>query len=74
MTTGHTMNWNATSILSTTSTNGQLDLIEHAAIQQRRPAINRTDKAPNVNSLWNPLLGKIATSFRPRPSDINLPR
>ena len=44
LTAGHTMRWNDTSILATTAHPGQLDLIEHAAIQTRKPYINRTDK------------------------------
>ena len=68
--TGHTIGWNNTTILTTTKNCEQLDLTEHAAIQIRRPTLNRTDKAPNVHSLWTPLLRKIAKSFKPRPSDI----
>ncbi len=70
LTTGHTIGWNNTRILTTTKYCGQLDLTEHAAIQVRKPTQNRTDRAPNVHSLWTPLLPKIAKSFKPRPSDI----
>ena len=70
-TTGHTIGWNNTEILTTTKYRGQLDLVEHAAIQVLKPTMNRTDKAPNVHSLWKPLLPKITKAFKPRPSNIS---
>ena len=70
LTTGHSINWNGTTILTTTTTSSQLDLTEHAAIQVLKPSLNRTDKAPNIKTLRNPLLPKIARSFKRRPAEI----
>ena len=69
--TGHTIAWNDTRILTSTRLRAQLDLTEHAAIQIRRPAINRTDRAPKCHQLWDPVLPKIAASFKPRPAGLN---
>ncbi|MCP3662171.1 MAG: hypothetical protein GY696_06695, partial [Gammaproteobacteria bacterium] len=70
-TTGHTIAWNNTTILTATRSKSQLDLTEHAAIQIRKPSLNRTDCAPLCNKLWDPLLPKIARSFKPRPAGIS---
>ena len=68
--TGHNISWNDIKILTTTSHRSQLNLIEHAGIRTRDPHMNRTDAAPNINHLWNPLLSKISSTFKPRPSNI----
>ena len=70
-TTGHTIAWNDTQILTSTRLRAQLDLTEHAAIQVRRPAINRIDRVPKCHQLWDPVLPKIAASFKPRQAGIN---
>ena len=72
-TTGHTIAWNDTTILTTTRSKTQLDLTEHAAIQIRQPPLNRTDSAPLCSKLWDPILPKIAKSFKPRPAGISIP-
>ena len=73
-TTGHAIGWNDTTILTQTRSRSQLDLTEHAAIQTRKPSLNRTDGAPLCNKLWDPILPKIANSFKPRPTGITFPR
>ena len=70
-TTGHTIGWTNTTILTQTRTRSQLDLTEHAAIQMRQPSLNRTDGAPLCNNLWDPLLPKISKSFKPRHAGIS---
>ena len=72
LTTGHTIGWNRTQLLTSTRTRSQLDLTEHAAIQIRKPAINRVDRAPKCHQLWNPLLPKIAATFKPSSAGISL--
>ena len=73
-TTGHNIAYNRTQILTSTRTRGQLDLTEHAAIQIRKPGINRVDRAPKCSQLWDPVLPKIAASFRPRPAGLDIER
>ena len=46
----------------------------YAAIQTRKPSLNRTDGAPLCNKLWDPILPEIANSFKPRPTGITFPR
>ncbi|XP_063682646.1 uncharacterized protein LOC134817434 [Bolinopsis microptera] len=46
LTTGHTISWNNIEVLKSLTSRTQLDLTEHAAIQIRQPAMNRTDRAP----------------------------
>jgi len=70
LTTGHTIDWNSTSILTTTTYSSQLDLTEHAALQVLKPTINRADKTPNISSLWSPIYHRITSSFRPRSAHI----
>ena len=70
LTTGHNIAWNAINILTTTSHRSQLDLLEHAGIRTQNPQMNRNAAAPNINSLWNPLLSKINSTFKARPSNI----
>jgi hypothetical protein len=70
-TSGHIIDWNETRILTSTRTRAHLDLTEHAAIQVRKPTINRVDRAPRCSQLWNPILPKIAASFKPRPAGMN---
>ena len=70
-TTGHKIGYNRTQILASTRTRGQLDLTEQAAIHIRKPAINRADRVPKCHTLWNPILPKIAASFRPIPAGLN---
>ena len=69
---GHTMDWNSTSILSSSSSCLSLNLLEQAAIHTLQPAINRTDKVPTVNLQWTHLLPRIANSFKPRPAGISI--
>ena len=69
-TTGHTIDCNSTTILTSTRTRSQFDLTEHAAIQMRKPRMNRHDKAPACNFLWNPILPKIVASIRPKPAGL----
>ena len=59
-TTGHTMGWSSTTILTHIKSASQLDLTDHAAIQTRKPSLNRTDCAPLCSKLWESLLLKIA--------------
>ena len=70
LTTGHNIAWNDINILTTTSHRSQLDLLEHAGIRTQNPQMNRNAAAPNINSLWNPLLSKINSTFKARPSNI----
>ena len=72
-TTGHTLAWDRTTILTTTKHTSQLDLTEHAAIKMRDPIINRTNSVPLCSSQWDPVLPKIVKSFRPRSAGITLP-
>ena len=71
-TTGHTMAWDRTSILTSTKHTSQLDLTEHAAIKIRDPIINRANNIPKCSIQWNPVLPKIAKSFKPRSAGITL--
>ena len=70
--TGHTMDWNSTSILSSSSSCLSLNLLEQAAIHTLQPTINRTDKVPSVNIQWTHLLPRISKSYKPRPADISI--
>ena len=72
-TTGHTLAWDRTTILTTTKHASQLDLTEHAAIKMRDPIINRTNSVPTCSSQWDPVLPKIVKSFTPRSAGIILP-
>ena len=72
LTTGHNIAWNRTTVLTSTRTRSQLDLTEHAAIQTRKPPINRVDRAPKCTHLWNPILPKIASTFHPSTAGISL--
>ncbi|XP_063688177.1 uncharacterized protein LOC134821364 [Bolinopsis microptera] len=71
LTTGHTISWNNIEVLKSLTSRSQFDLTEHAAIQIRQPAMNRTDRAPKCSSLWDPILPKIAKSLKSRPSGIS---
>ena len=51
--TGHSIDWNGTSILCTVKTRAQLDFAEHMAIVGRKPSMNRTLVGPRVNYIWN---------------------
>ena len=66
----HTIDWNNVNILTTTNSRYQLDLLEHSAIRSRDCTMNRNTAAPNINPLWDPLLSKINSTYRPRPSNI----
>ena len=61
---GHRINWKSTSIITSSDTKGQLNLLEHAAISILKPDMNIQHKGPSVNSCWNPLLPKIAATFK----------
>ena len=61
---GHRINWKSTSIITSSDTKGQLNLLEHAAISILKPDMNIQHKGPTVNSCWNPLLRKIAATFK----------
>ena len=65
-TTGHTIDFKSTHILSSLTKSSQLDLIEHAAIIIICPSLNRLHSAPNINNQWTDLLPTIKNSFRPR--------
>ena len=67
----HTINWNGTSILKSSDTRSQLNLLEHAAIITLDPNLNRQHRGPKVNPCWTPLLPKISSSFHSRPSAIS---
>ena len=54
-TTGHKIDWDRTTILTTTRCKTQLDLTEHIAIKTRDPSLNSTDSAPKCSKLWAPL-------------------
>ena len=69
--TGHSIDWNGTSILCTVKTRAQLDFAEHMAITGRTPTMNRTLVGPNINSIWNILAPKICSTFKKKPSDIS---
>jgi hypothetical protein len=69
--TGHSIDWNGTSILCTVKTRAQLDFAEHMAIVGRKPSMNRTLVGPRVNYIWNTLAPKICASFKKKPSDIS---
>ena len=51
---GHRINWKSTSILTSSDTKGQLNLMEHAAISILKSDMNIQHKGPSVNSCWNP--------------------
>ena len=59
ITTGHNIARNNINILSTAFHRSQLVLLELAGIRTRDSQINRNAAAPNINSIWNPLLSKI---------------
>ena len=65
-TTGHTIDFKSTHILSSLTKSSQLDLIEHAAIKIICPSLNKLHSAPNINNQWTHLLPTIKNSFRPR--------
>ena len=68
----HSIDWKATRILTTCDNKGQLNLMEHAAIKTLKTAMNIQHKGPSINSCWNPLLPKIAASFRDISADIEI--
>ena len=70
LTNGHDIAWDDIHILKSLNSRAHLDLTEHAAIQTRNPTMNRTDRAPKCSSLWNPILPKIAATFKPTHSGI----
>ena len=49
-TTGHTIDFKSTHILSSLTKSSQLDLIEHAAIKIICPSLNKLHSAPNINN------------------------
>ena len=49
-TTGHTIDFKSTHILSSLTKSSQLDLIEHAAIKITCPSLNKLHSAPNINN------------------------
>ena len=63
---GHRISWKSTSILTSSDTKGQLNLLEHAAISTLKPDsdMNIQHKGPSVNSCWTPLLPNIAATFK----------
>ena len=65
-TTGHTIDFKFTHILSSLTKSSQLDRIEHAAIKIIYPSLNKLHSAPNLNNQWTDLLPTIKNSFRPR--------
>ena len=65
-TTGHTIDFKSTHILSLLTKSSQLDLIKHAAIKIICPSLNKLHSAPNINNQWTDLLPTIKNSFRPR--------
>ena len=65
-TTGHTIDFISTHILSSLTKSSQLDLIEHAAIKIICPSLNKLHSVPNINNQWTDLLPTIKNSFRPR--------
>ena len=69
--TGHSIDWNGTSILCTVKSRAQLDFAEHMAIIGRKPSMNRTLVGPRVNHIWDTLAPKICASFKKKPSDIS---
>ena len=64
-TTGHTIDFKSTHILSSLTKSSQLDLIEHAAIKIICPSLNKLHSASNINNQWTDL-PTIKNSFRPR--------
>ncbi len=73
LTTGHNIAWNDIHILKSLPSRSHLDLTEQAAIATRKPSMNRTDSAPKCSTLWNPILPKISSTFRPTDSGILFP-
>ena len=65
-TTGHTIDFKSTHILSSLTKSSQLDLTEHAAIKIICPSLNKLHSASNINNQWTDLLPTIKNSFRPR--------
>ena len=65
---GHRISWKSTSILTTSDTKGQLNLLEHAAISTLKPDMNIQHKGPSVNSCWSPLLPNIVATFKDIPA------
>ena len=65
-TTGHTIDFKSTHILSSLTKSSQLDIIEHAAIKIISPSLNKLHSASNINNQWTDLLPTIKNSFRPR--------
>ena len=49
-TTGHTIDFKSTRILSSLTKSSQLDLTEHAAIKITYPSLNKLHSAPNINN------------------------
>ena len=68
---GHRISWKSTSILTTSDTKGQRNLLEHAAISTLKPDMNIQHKGPSVNSCWNPLLPNTST-FKDIPANIEI--
>ena len=69
---GHRISWKSTSILTSSDTKGQLNLLEHAAISTLKPDMNIQHKGPSVNSCWTPLLPNIAATFKDIPANIEV--
>ena len=59
--------------MTQTWTRSQLDLTEQAALQTRKPSLDRTNGAPLCSKLWDPLILRISLSFKPRVAGISLP-
>lgn len=68
ITLGHNIAFNKTLILTTAQHSSQLDMLEHAAIKIKSPALNRMHSAPSVPGPWATLLPNIEASFKPRPA------
>ena len=62
-TTGHTIDFKSTHLLSSLKKSSQLDLIEHKIIC---PSLTKLHSAPNINNQWTDLLPTIKNSFRHR--------
>ena len=60
-TTGHTINFKSTHILSSLTKSSQLDLIKIIC-----PSLNKLHSAPNINNQWTDLLPTIKNSFKLR--------
>ena len=62
---GHQVDFSSAVILAKLQHQQQLDLVEHAAITNLEPPLNRNHAAPSINPQWHPILQSISEQFHP---------